>query len=100
MDTKVIGSEAKIVDPSSEYVCNVCGDKATGYRYLTILHLKHIMYLLNLLNLDSMEHLQFVHPVEYSSEELLHQKRHSSAVKEHLTVNLINPQEVIASNEL
>ena len=46
-----------------------------------------------------MEHLQYVPPIEYSSEELLRQKRHSNAELDHLLVILINLQETIASNE-
>ena len=46
-----------------------------------------------------MEHLQYVPPAEYSSEELLRQKRHSNAELDHLLVILINLQETIASNE-
>ena len=33
MDTKVEEKEVKLTDQSSGYVCNVCGDKATGYRF-------------------------------------------------------------------
>ena len=33
MDTKVEEKEVKITVQSSGYVCNVCGDKATGYRF-------------------------------------------------------------------
>ena len=32
MDTKVEEKEVKLTDQSSGYVCNVCGDKANGYR--------------------------------------------------------------------
>ena len=33
MDTKIEEKEVKLTDQSSGYVCNVCGDKANGYRF-------------------------------------------------------------------